>query len=291
MTPTLVFLHGRGQEFRDPTVLRGDWLTALDAGLVAAGHAPLHDPAVAFPFYADELYRVTADLTRSGAHVQLESLPAPGVPGPLHPDLPADAGLVERQLIAQLAFQAGMIRPEGLDALLAWGPARTALRWLADHTRVDQQIIGAFLKDVAVYLTRARDGVLEIVRAAVPATGDLVVVSHSLGTVVARDLLDDPDIRSRTRLWVTAGSPLALEAVQRNLRTPGRTNPGVPWLTAYDVNDVVALGHPFRPIWGEPLTDVRVENADQPHSIARYLAHPEVADPIGRAVSRSLVDH
>ena len=292
MTPTLVFLHGRGQEFRDPGALSRDWLGALNAGLTRSGAQPLTDPALTFPFYANELYRITTELTRSGAQIRLESLTEDADrPGPLHPEMPDDVSDVERELISQLSARTGMTRNEGLDALLGWGPARRALRWLADHTRVDQQIIGGFLKDVAVYLTHARNGVLDIVRAAVPDTGDLVLVSHSLGTVVARDLLDDPDVRSRTRLWVTAGSPLALEAVQRNLRTPGRTNPGVPWVSAYDVNDVVALGHPFRPIWGDPLTDVQVENADQPHSISRYLAHPEVADPIGRAVTRTLVSH
>ena len=32
--------------------------------------------------------------------------------------------------------------------------------------------------------------------------------THSLGTVVGRDLLVDEGLRRRTRLWVTAGSPL-----------------------------------------------------------------------------------
>ena len=74
-----------------------------------------------------------------------------------------------------------------------------------------------------------------------------MLVSHSLGTVVAFDLLDDPELRQRTRLWVTAGSPLGLEAVQRNLLSKGTHDPGLQWLSCYDVNDVVALGHPAAP--------------------------------------------
>jgi hypothetical protein len=112
-----------------------------------------------------------------------------------------------------------------------------------------------------------------------------VVVSHSLGTVVARDLLDDAELQTRTRLWVTAGSPLGLPTVQRNLRSEGVQNPGVEWLATYDVNDVVALGHPLLQTWGRPLTDVEVENQDSPHSIERYLGHGEVAGPISAALT------
>lgn len=47
---------------------------------------------------------------------------------------------------------------------------------------------------------------------------------------------------------------------------------------------VVALGKPLRQSWGDPLTDVEVENGADSHSISRYLAHPEVAGPIGAAM-------
>ena len=129
-----------------------------------------------------------------------------------------------------------------------------------------------------------RSQVLDLVREAIPAGVPVVLVSHSLGTVVARDLLNDATLRDRVMLWVTAGSPLGLDAVQKNLLTPGARNPGVSWVSAYDVHDIVALGHPLLPSWGPPLVDVKVDNGDSPHSIERYLSHPEVAGPIGTAV-------
>jgi hypothetical protein len=158
------------------------------------------------------------------------------------------------------------------------------LTWIARHTRVDQAIVTEYLRDVAVYLTRARSQVLALVRDAIPPAGPIVLVSHSLGTVVARDLLDDAQIRGRATFWVTAGSPLGLDAVQKNLLAKGARHPGVNWLSAYDVHDIVALGHPLLPTWGPPLRDVRVDNGDLPHSIERYLNHPEVAGSIGTAV-------
>lgn len=286
MAATMVFIHGRGQEFKDPAVLARTWQAGLAAGLTKAGRPQLAGVPVVFPFYANLLYQITAQVAQDP--IQLEALPAgPDEPGPLHPYLPADVGTLERELLKDLALSAGAPVAEeeglGIDQVLSWGAARDALTWIAAHTRVDQAIIADHLRDVAVYLTRARSQVLALVRKAIPPAVPIVLVSHSLGTVVARDLLDDVQLRARATFWVTAGSPLGLEAVQRNLLTPGALNPGVDWLTAYDVHDIVALGHPLRPTWGPPLRDIAVDNGDSPHSIERYLGHPEVAGPIGTA--------
>lgn len=298
-SPTVVCIHGRGQEAKDPDQLRTKWLAALNAGLTRAGAAGLSADRIAFPYYGDVLYRVTAE--SAGRPLRLES----NEPGPIHPATPSDVGVLQREMLADMADHAGMavpprearretaerspgggrLREEGLDRILSWRAARELLTGLARRSRVDQLVVEAHLRDVAMYLTRGRDAILREVRRGIPARVPLVLVSHSLGTVVARDLLSDDGIRERTALWVTAGSPLGLEAVQRNLLERGARNPGVPWLTAFDVNDVVALGHPLQKSWGDPLTDVEVQNDDDPHSIARYLAHARVAGPIGTAAS------
>ncbi|MGY1706531.1 hypothetical protein ACI79C_18340 [Geodermatophilus sp. SYSU D00697] len=306
VAPTLVFLHGRGQEFKDPATLRRKWLAALNAGLTAAGAPPLDAGRAVLPFYGNVLYKITEE--SAGKALRLERTRDPDEPGPFHPATPADVGAVERELLLDLAHQAGMavpppdepppavgrapgrgrLREEGLrDRILSWGVARELLVSLAKRSRVDQLVIASQLRDVAIYLSSGRDEVLRTVRRAVPDDAPLVLVSHSLGTVVARDLLHDADVRRRTTLWVTLGSPLGLEAVQNNLLDRGRRHPGTEWLTAYDVNDVVALGHPLAKSWGAPLTDVEVENDTDPHAIARYLGHAEVAGPVGTAAAGS----
>lgn len=301
-SPTVVFVHGRAQEFKDPALLTRQWLAALNAGLTSAEEAPLAAGDVVFPFYGDVLYRISAEA--AGDRVRLESLPT-GEAGPFRPDTPPDVGAVEREMVADMGRLARIevppadvaaadveataartrVRPEGLrEHILSWKAARDVLSLLAKRSRVDQLIIQAQLRDVAMYLTRGRHDILEVVKTAIPADTPLILCSHSLGTVVARDLLVDDGIRDRTVLWVTTGSPLGLEAVQRNLLTAGCVHPGTPWLSAYDTNDVVALGHPLREGWGDPLTDVEVENGVDSHSISRYLAHSQVAGPIGAAM-------
>ena len=276
MSATIVFVHGRGQEGKNPADLERKWRAGLAAGLVKAGAPPVDAVPSVFPFYGDLLYRITADLVRRGERVDLESLP-------LHPDLPGDTTATENEMLREMAAAKGQVDEEGLSDVLSSKLARKALEFLARRTRVDQEIIKAQVKDVAVYLTKARDPVLAAINAAIPPGVPIVLVSHSLGTVVARDLLSDDNLRQRTRLWVTAGSPLGLDAVQKNLLTKGTVNPGVPWLTCWDVNDVVAIGHPLRPTWKDPLQEVEVENSDAPHSIERYLGHPQVARVIGAA--------
>ena len=286
MSATVVLLHGRSQEFKDVAALTQSWLDGLDIGLRAAGHPQVRRDDVVMPFYGNELYHATA--ASAAAPIRLES--TVDRPGPFHPHLPAEVGEVERMLLADTAREARVpvVQQEGIDAVLSWGLARRVLDSLARRTRVDQAIITEHLRDVAVYLTVGRDAVLSRVRRDLPAEGDLVVVSHSLGTVVARDLLLDDGLRTRTVLWVTAGSPLGIDAVRRNLLPGGQTNPAVPWVSTYDVNDIVALGHPFGPKWGSPkVIDIEVENDAEPHSIVRYLAHADVAAHIGRALATS----
>jgi hypothetical protein len=293
---TMVFIHGRGQEFKDPVALMKSWRSGLNAGLVNAGRPSLDDVPAVLPFYGNVLYQVTADLERNSSSIHLEAMLADAdQPGPLHPALSKEVGVMERELMTDLADKANApvvheegIFPRGVDRVLSWGAVRTALMFVAKTAGVDREVIKSQLKDVAVYLAGAdaRDKVLRAVQDGVPADGKLVLVTHSLGTVVGRDLLDDPAIRQRTVAWVTLGSPLGLPAVQRNLKTKGPHHPeNIDWQTGYDTNDVVALGHPLQPTWGDPLIDARVENNDAPHDIERYLSHPQIAEFIFHAAT------
>ena len=286
MTAALVFLHGRRQEFKDVEALKRMWVKGLNAGLELSDLPSVDVNHVTMPFYGNVLYHVTAGST--GTPIRLES---PDAPAPFHPNLPKEVSDLERELLRDQAAEAGVqlttleVVPESIgDRLLSWGAARRVLDGLARRTRVDQAIITDYLRDVAVYLTLGRDQVLRTVREAIPKEGELVLVTHSLGTAVGRDLLVDDAIRSRVRLWMTTGSPLGLDAVRKNLLSA--EHPGLEWVSCYDVNDIVALGHPLRPKWGAPLTDIEVDNAQEPHSIREYLAHADVAEHIGRALTR-----
>ncbi|NEE39284.1 hypothetical protein G3M53_79540, partial [Streptomyces sp. SID7982] len=80
----------------------------------------------------------------------------------------------------------------------------------------------------------------------------LIVVSHSLGTVVAYEALHS--YGGRVPLWITLGSPLAMGALvlQRLVPRPPRTPPGVEsWLNFWDRDDIV-VARPRVERWMEP---------------------------------------
>ena len=160
---------------------------------------------------------------------------------------------------------------------------RAPLRWLASRSRLDDLFIAEQFKDVAAYLGRdgIRQAVLECVKETLPKSGTVILISHSLGTVVGMDLLtqlaDDPGLN--VPLLVTAGSPLGINAVYEHLlsRGPERPRNVVNWVNAWSPADAVAIGCPLGKSWTK-VEDIQVENAaDQAHSIAEYIAHPEIA--------------
>ena len=139
------------------------------------------------------------------------------------------------------------------------------------------------------------DGVAQ----ALTAGRDAVVVSHSLGTVVAYHLLSTQGVTRgwKTPLFITLGSPLGISEVRKAVRGsagPLRCPPSASaWFNAMDERDVVALFplttavFPLDPAQPsiENKTDVRNRTQNR-HGIAGYLDDAEVARRIYDAVTR-----
>jgi len=122
------------------------------------------------------------------------------------------------------------------------------------------------------------------VRAALPETGPLVIVAHSLGSVVAMDLLARLPERVEVDLLVTAGSPLGLDAVRTSLWARGVNRPHRTgrWVNTYYAGDPVAIGCPLAGRWPGVNDEFRVHNPrDRAHDIAEYLGHEVVARAVG----------
>lgn len=287
---TLVCIHGRGQYGKDPAELRRKWAAGLNFGLTAAGRKPVNPDKLVLPFYGDLLEAKRLQALQSGASIDLESANAIRDQH-ISPLMPEKVAEVESDLLKDMADQAGGTEfdSEGFpERLLKIPGARRLLQLIADRTDVDQEVIEAYLTDVAVYYRFARNEVLDVVRAGLPGGPEpIVLLGHSLGSVVAHDLLQDSTIRDRTILFVTAGSPLGLQACFKNLLAGGPVHPKVrAWASTFDPDDFVALGHPIASVYGQPLEDLRVDNPpNKAHSIEQYLSHDRVANRIGDALT------
>ncbi|MEO3807530.1 serine protease [Sphaerisporangium sp. B11E5] len=276
----LVFLHGRGQQGRDPEHLRRYWTAGLNCGLTRAGLPTIEPAGVWFPYYGDRL----AEALRPSrtAPPSLEAIVADPVSG--------TARLLYEQMITEAAARAGMpaVRPvpeEGVP-----GAVHQGLSWLAAVTDLDRLAIAAIFGDVAAYLDdeRVREAVLDDVLRTTPRTGRVVLVSHSLGTVVAVDLLTRLAPEADVELLVTAGSPLGMDSVHDRLLTggPGRLDRVAHWYNAWCPTDPVTIGCPLGDDWPGRLVETSVVNpAGRVHDIEEYLAHPEVAGEIGGALT------
>ncbi|UBU15545.1 trypsin-like peptidase domain-containing protein [Nonomuraea gerenzanensis] len=282
----VIFLHGRSQEKAEPERLRRYWTAGLNGGLTRAGLDPIAPADVCFPYYAKHLLHAMRPL-------EALSLAPPGDPAEAMAPTPDSTRRLYEQLIVEAAGRAGMpgARPDSREGLA--DTVHRGLSWLADTTDLDRLLIAAIFGDVAAYLDdpRVREAVLDCVLRDLPRSGRLVLVTHSLGTVVALDLLTRLDPAVEVELLVTAGSPLGLDSVHRRLLIgePRRPDRVARWVNAWCPIDPVAIGCPLGDHWTGAPDEVAVANpATRAHDIEEYLAHPEVAEPIGAALSGAL---
>jgi pimeloyl-ACP methyl ester carboxylesterase len=120
-------------------------------------------------------------------------------------------------------------------------------------------------------------------------TGPHVVVSHSMGTVIAYDCLKRVADCARVDGLITLGSPLGLDEVQDKLQPEWKRDDGFPderiaggWVNVFDRLDPVCgfdpqLANDYRKAGATAVEDIAVQNEGAwRHSITKYLRQPAV---------------
>lgn len=276
----LVYIHGRAQEGKSELELRTYWNAGLLQGYRVAEITPQFDLGDTYlPFYGNLL----ADLTRE-LHEMIMRGPADEHPDPLVAAM-IDAMARRAELDPQLTVDADVLergadRWEWVQSLL--GAIDRKAPWITRY------VISKETADVAAYLNRdyIRDQVNAKVRPVLNRE-PCVVVSHSLGTVVAYWVLAEMGVDAEVPLLVTAGSPLGLMEIQNRIEEhqPLVFPKGVgAWLNATDERDIVAL-HSRLELFDKIENHTEVRNAGKdPHDIFGYLADPIVARRIADAL-------
>jgi hypothetical protein len=135
----------------------------------------------------------------------------------------------------------------------------------------------------AYFFGGSGDGMRERMRSALDAVdGPVIVVSHSLGTIIAYDVLRER--RRDVPLLVTAGSPLAVQEIQDLVISPLKVPDGVTeWRNVADGRDLVALDKTIRPEY-QPADRIRdflvVNDSDNHHDIREYLRTAPLHDAV-----------
>ena len=221
------------------------------------------------------------------------------------------------------AFVEGVAQKVGLAAVFATAeefpdpivPA-SPLEAVPLPPRLKRRLMRVFLRDVHHYLYdaefsprpgesfRIRRDVrlrgLEALREGAERPGSHVVVGHSLGSVIAYDLLTDVEGAPRVDALLTVGSPLGVSEVQDGLTPPWTREEGWPWqrlgdgpwMNVYDPLDPVCGGldrkiaASYRRGGTVRVIDIGVSNRGSwRHAIAKYLGQGQL-----RACLRDVLD-
>lgn len=280
----LVMIHGRGQAGQNPEQLKQKWLTALRHGCDRGQVQLPAGTVVEFPYYGDLLASLVAQVgTPLGQEFRAKgAVPIPNetLQGEILMEIAAHAGIRESDIrleVGNVPIQKGLANWEWVQAII---------RALDHIPGLNSRLIDALTRDVYVYLTYAgvRAKIDQLIADAL-GDGPCVVLAHSLGSVVAYNVLRARSATPQYPRLVTVGSPLGIRAIKQQLTTPLVSPPCVgQWFNAYDERDVVALvpldAHHFNltpPI--ENKGDV-LNFTDNCHGIEGYLADPVVAQQI-----------
>jgi hypothetical protein len=116
-----------------------------------------------------------------------------------------------------------------------------------------------------------------------------VVVGHSLGSVVAYELLRRHS--GTTPLLLTLGSPLAMKFIRRRLATMVGASDPLPltavkqWVNVFDLRDPVACAGALQ-TWWPTVDDRNVDNGGDTHDVTRYLGKRKTGQAILEALTR-----
>jgi pimeloyl-ACP methyl ester carboxylesterase len=259
MTPTLVYLHGIGAEHDDA------WRDVVSAALVGVGYPGLAGVECRAPKYPNTL-RYPSD-ERHDLPPQTQTHLSKTERDEVRWRNERATADLERALGAHAAGWGMPLAPETVPAVMKVLPQ--ARRYLEDEA------------------TRANT--LHRVLAALPGSGPIVLLAHSLGTVIAADLLTRLPTGIEVVGVITVGSPaghLGMHRRSDRLEVLREPLPQVAWWLnvwggADPVTGLRGISHRFPWVLDIVLPGVR-------HPMENYLGSTPVACAVGRALFGSL---
>jgi hypothetical protein len=289
----LVFIHGRAQEHKDSIKLKKEWVDVLAVTLRKRGlDIPIAETEIKFPYYGQALF----DMVSGKPKDQVAEIVVRG---------PA-ASQEERDFMLAVLDEVRKVKgisDEEIDSISqAAVTERGILNWEIVQRiliAIDRNMPGGSeaaialaTKDVYEYLFNPAisASIDEGVEKAMVPDVPTVVVSHSLGTVVAYKMLRDRGMTLgwKVPLFITLGSPLAVTAIKTKLRPNKHPECVSKWYNAMDERDVVSL---------YPLNDAHfrinpsIENktnvnnhTENRHGISGYMDDSDVSDRIYQAL-------
>ena len=289
----IIFIHGMNQQHYDEETLKQHWLNLFKTGLShAEQNIELKSLDIKLPFYGDLLTKhqlnnsldLNTMLPKSLSHLHF----------PFH--LWHNTSIIEEH--SPCITPLPCFNPEQSESLTQRLSVITALTkdhafkelimFLNHYPKLHETLMHKFLIETYLYLSNS-DFMHEVhhrIMSHLHPSKDHIIVAHSLGTVIAYNLLHQFN-HFRVHRFITLGSPLAFKVIQEKLTLPISRPPQLhgDWFNFYSPDDFLTAfplsEAPFNfepPIINQAITTL----VDKPHQITGYLAHP--------AVIKSIVD-
>lgn len=287
----MVFVHGINQQGKSSPQILQEWGDALRGVYAQQGLNPLGKlTRIEAAFYGDTLEQL------SSARVKDEAI-ALGAEAASDDFADFAVGALE-----EMALRIGVTPAQIADEAVATAVPQGALPnkpWLKAIARLIEtvspwrgtlalRVLGqahAYIRNQYVH-----DEVNKLVRPLFVDDEELIVVSHSLGTIVAFSLLREFAEQGKPRqcpLFVTLGSPLGIDSVRKGFAKP-RVKPAYVrrWVNGADPADFVALRAELTDVnFGPGIENYAdIDNGDDSHSITGYLSDARIAEAISEAI-------
>lgn len=266
MAFAILYLHGVGQ-----TVMTDKWYDALAASLEAQGvePPPFSSSRILAPTYVDLLQGVPPTAVRE--------------PTPTERDRAADADRLERRAAYGRRQSRAVADLPGTTASGGLGGLGSGF----DPTSFPT--LPADLADAHRYLSSKslRSAVLHRVIERIGKHRDLIVIGHSLGSLVAIDLMAHLPPKVTVRRLITIGSPAG--ALGMTKKNPGMLLREFPyhqvdtWVNVLSPYDAITYGLGLSPLF-PAAADVRVAMPPLNHGSVNYLGHPAVGKVLATAL-------
>lgn len=282
----IVFIHGMNQQQFNALSLRKHWLDIFRQGL-RKHHLPFNFDThqLHFPFYGDLLtqshlsntFDLETFLPKSllnfhfplhlNSHHPVREHQEPL--GGLHPD-----HITIKSIKKQLHEETMLMKDQSLKELMVL---------LNYFPKLHEGLIHKFLIETYCYLANPQfiHDVHQRILLGIPSQQPCIVVAHSLGSVIAYNLLCKMDAGSNIQCFITLGSPLAFRVIQQRLDMPIHLPESLHgrWYNFYSHDDFLTAFPLQKPPFDfdPPIINQEIStSALHPHQIMSYLQHPDV---------------
>lgn len=284
----IIFIHGMNQQNYNADNLKQHWLDIFQQGINELKlDISAKELDISLPFYGDLItkhqlsnrFDLDAFLPKSWVnfHLHKHNTTAPSTvlnTAPTIPILPYFMPEHELKLSKRLYLASQLFKDKALKEFSVI---------LNNFPKLHESLIHKFLIETYLYLANSQfmDEVHQRILASLEADETYIIVAHSLGTVIAYNLLQQLQSQYKIQRFITLGSPLAFKVIQSKLTQPIHRPQCLngDWHNFYSPDDfltafpLVNAPFDFQPAILNTSISTFIHS---PHQIAGYLQHPAV---------------